>query len=100
MPFVTARRKTLFLPEATSVVATVALVIFAEVDRGMAAPLAQICLFPMTSGKTMTMHSRHTAERLRAAASGQGMVVVVGLTKWRFTYVALTSAAAPPTEAA
>ena len=37
-------------------------------------------MFPTTSVPAMTMHSRHTAGRLRAAASGQGMVVVVGLT--------------------
>ena len=35
MPFVPARRTSLFRPEATSVVATVARVILAEVDLGM-----------------------------------------------------------------
>ena len=100
MAFVLAHRKKFFRPEAPSVGAMVAQGMFAEVALGMAAPTARICRFPTTSGKTLTMHSRHPAGRLRAEASGQGMVVVVGLTKWRSTSVALTTAAKPPTEAA
>ena len=78
MAFVSARWKMFFRPEANSVVATVAQVMFAEVALGMAAPTAQICRFPTTSGPTMTMYSRHTAGPLQVTASGQGMVVVVG----------------------
>ena len=68
VPFVPARQMPSFRPGATSGVAAVAWVMFAEVTLGMAAPTARMCRFPTTSGRTMTMHSRHPTGRLQAAA--------------------------------
>ena len=99
MPLVPAHRKPLFRREAAWVGATVARVMFVEVALGMAAPTARLWRLLTTGGPTMTMPSRHNAGRLCAAASGQGMVVVVGLTTWRSTSVALTEVAALPTAA-
>ena len=68
MPFAPAQRRTLFRLEATSVVATVAPVMFAEVALGLAVPTARMYRFPTTSVSAMTMHSRHPTGRLQAAA--------------------------------
>ena len=68
MPFAPAQRRTLFRLEATSVVATVAPVMFAEVALGLAAPTARMGRFTKTSVSAMTMHSRHTTGRLQAGA--------------------------------